>query len=407
MSTISKHPNYDEYHKDHLMCPLLWQHLCVNTDGSLAPCCELTKFDKPLNPKESLQVAYNTDKFKDIRRRMLAGETNKHCDRICYSQERTGNISKRLREIKHYEKKYGVAFSGYESEQGNIKEINYLDFKPSNYCNSKCVMCNNNRSSQYALESKKNKGYEGPVLVGGWYEENKHKIEPLYDNVWRFKINGGETTVMPEFETIISAVGDAPNTDTHLILNINNTVDITKYDEHLSKVKRINLVSSIEGWESVNEYIRFPGKWDNIYNNLKTFDAWAQTKGKLVECYFGMVIMSLNYQQFPLTVQKLEQEFPRWGFDIHIINQPKQLMVKGLTQEQLELGLERMESVYPTLTERTQRKMTHGLNYYRDAVKQGTDNNTRQMLKDYVQYIDSARNININNYIPELQINTG
>ena len=80
-------------------------------------------------------------------------------------------------------------------------------------------------------------------------------------------------------------------------------------------------------------------------------------------------------------------------------------MVKGLTQEQLELGLERMESITPT--ERTQRKMTHGLNYYRDAVKQGTDNNTRQMLKDYVQYIDSARNININNYIPELQINTG
>ena len=67
----------------------------------------------------------------------------------------------------------------------------------------------------------------------------------------------------------------------------------------------------------------------------------------------------------------------------------------------------RTYGVHITLTERTQRKMTHGLNYYRDAVKQGTDNNTRQMLKDYVQYIDSARNININNYIPELQINTG
>ena len=36
------------------------------------------------------------------------------------------------------------------------------------------------------------------------------------------------------------------------------------------------------------------------------------------------------------------------GIDIHIINQPKQLMVKGLTQEQLELGLERMESIYHT-----------------------------------------------------------
>ena len=29
---------------------------------------------------------------------------------------------KRLREIKHYEKKIGVAFSGYETEQGDIKE---------------------------------------------------------------------------------------------------------------------------------------------------------------------------------------------------------------------------------------------------------------------------------------------
>ena len=45
-------------------------------------------------------------------------------------RERTGNISKRLREIKHYEKKYGVAFSGYETEQGNIKDINYLDLNP-------------------------------------------------------------------------------------------------------------------------------------------------------------------------------------------------------------------------------------------------------------------------------------
>lgn len=407
MSTISKHPKYDEYHKDHLMCPLLWQHLCVNTDGSLAPCCELTKFDDPLKANESLTVAYNSDNFKEIRRRMLAGETNPHCDRICYSEERTGNISKRLREIKYYEKKYGVAFSGYETDTADINDINYLDFKPSNYCNSKCVMCNNNRSSQFALESKKHKGYEGPVLVGGWYEENKHKIEPLYDNVWRFKINGGETTVMPEFETIISAVGDATSTGTHLILNINNTVDITKYDEHLSKVQRINLVSSIEGWESVNEYIRFPGKWDNIYSNLKKFDAWAQTKGKLVECYFGMVVMSLNYLDFPLAVQKLEQEFPNFGFDIHHLTQPKPLQVQGLTNEQLQLGLERMETVYPTLTKRTQDKLIHSLNYYRDVANWGSNEKTRQMLKDYVQYIDTARNININNYIPELELHKG
>jgi len=388
---------------DSLMCPLLWQHLCINTDGSPSPCCEVTKFDKPLDPRESLTVAYNSDNFKDVRRRMLAGQTNPHCDKVCYSEERKGNTSKRLYEISRYEKKFGIAFSGYETEQGDINDINYLDFKPSNYCNSKCVMCNNNRSSKYASESKKHKGYTGPVLVGGWYYDNQHKIEPLYDNVWRFKLNGGETTVMPEFETIIKSVGKANNNSTNLILNINNTVDITQYDEYLSNVKNISLVSSIEGWHTVNEYIRFPGDWQTIYSNLKTFDAWAQTKHN-IDCSFGMTVMSLNYLDFPLTVQKLAQEFPNWRFDIYILNQPKQLLVPGLTNEQLQLGLQRMEQVYATLDQQTQKDLTHTLKYYKDVASWGSNKTTRQMLKEYVQYIDKARNININNYIPELQI---
>ena len=116
--------------------------------------------------------------------------------------------------------------------------------------------------------------------------------------------------------------------------------------------------------------------------------------------------MSLNYLDFPLTVQKLEQEFPNWSFDVYILNQPKQLLVPGLTNEQLQLGLERMEKVYPTLKQSTQNKLAHSLKYYRDVVKTGTNEKTRQRLKDYVQYIDNARNINIKNYIPELQINT-
>ena len=403
MTTLNKHPKYDSYHRDHLMCPLLWQHLCINTDGSPSPCCEVTKFDKPLEPKESLTVAYNSEKFKDIRRNMLAGKTNPHCEKVCYSEERSGNISKRLREIKQYEKHWGIAFTGYEQETADIKDINYLDFKPSNYCNSKCVMCNNNRSSQYALESKKHKGYTGPIFVGDWYNDNKHKIEPLYDNVWRFKLNGGETTVMPEFAPIIEAVAKANSPKSHLILNINNTVDITKYHDYLKQVKRISVVHSIEGWGTVNEYIRYPGKWNIISENIKRMDQY-QKENKNVECYFGMTVMSLNYLDFPNTVKQLQSYFPNIGFDVYHLNQPKQLLVQGLTNEQLQLGLRRMEQVYATLDQQIQKDLTHTLKYYKDVASWGSNKTTRQMLKQYVQYIDKARNININNYIPELQL---
>ena len=325
------------------------------------------------------------------------------CIRDSYSEERSGNISKRLREIKQYEKHWGIAFTGYEQETADIKDINYLDFKPSNYCNSKCVMCNNNRSSQYALESKKHKGYTGPILVGDWYNDNKHKIEPLYDNVWRFKLNGGETTVMPEFAPIIEAVAKANSPKSHLILNINNTVDITKYHDYLKQVKRISVVHSIEGWGTVNEYIRYPGKWNIILENIKRMDQY-QKENKNVECYFGMTVMSLNYLDFPNTVKQLQSYFPNIGFDVYHLNQPKQLLVQGLTNEQLQLGLRRMEQVYATLDQQIQKDLTHTLKYYKDVASWGSNKTTRQMLKQYVQYIDKARNININNYIPELQL---
>ena len=63
-----------------------------------------------------------------------------------------------------------------------------------------------------------------------------------------------------------------------------------------------------------------------------------------------------------------------------------------------------MEEVYATLDQQIQKDLAYTLKYYKDVASWGSNKTTRQMLKEYVQYIDKARNININNYIPELQI---
>ena len=129
-----------------------------------------------------------------------------------------------------------------------------------------------------------------------------------------------------------------------------------------------------------------------------------QKENSNVECYFGMTVMSLNYLDFPQTIKQLQSHFPNIGFDVYHLNQPKQLLVQGLTNEQLQLGLQRMEEVYATLDQQIQKDLAYTLKYYKDVASWGSNKTTRQMLKEYVQYIDKARNININNYIPELQI---
>lgn len=385
-------------HRSHKMCPLLWKHLCINTDGGMSPCCEISHFDKPMESSESLSTSYNSENFKKIRRSMLANQSNLHCENICYSKEQMGFESKRLQEIKNYEKQYGVAFNGNETEIGNVKDIDYFDIKPSNYCNSKCVMCNNNRSSQFALESKKHKGYKGPVLIGNWYNDNKHKLDQLYSKITKLKINGGETTVMPEFPIILESVRN--NKNLKLQLNINNTIDITKYIDIFSSLKKVTIDCSVEGYGSNNEYIRYPANWSTVYNNLKKInDLVANYKN--INASFCMTIMSLNYVSWPNDFYQLITEFDNFEKKpfVYFITQPESLLIQGLPQQMLDKGYQNVLDLKAKLPELD----NDIVETYKQYAENGQDSLITKKLISYTTYIDTARNIDIKNYIPEIE----
>ena len=388
-------------HTLHKMCPLLWKHVCINTDGKLTPCCEIssdTAMTPPLDSKKTLQEEYNSKEFKDLRRQMLSGEINSTCNKACYERERNGYESKRLSEIKKFESKYGYAFTGEETVTANVDDVVYLDIKPSNYCNSKCVMCNNSRSSQIALESKKHRNFKGPVIKGGWYTDNKHKLEPIYERVWRFKVNGGETSTMPELETILESLSAAGSPDANLILNINNTIDITKFDHYLKNINKIDIVCSIEGWGEPNSYIRYPADWDIVYKNLQIIHQY-RLDNKNISIVFGILVLSLNFLSFPYLIEKLNQEFPDNSYFIYHINQPAPLLVSGLTNKELNQGLKNLNEVMSRLPDRTNKKLQDTLRFYKNSVKNGTDANVRTKLLNYIKHIDTIRDINITDYI--------
>lgn len=384
-------------HKNHKICPLLWKHLCINTDGGLSPCCEISKFQK-VNLKKDLQSLYNTDNFQKIRNAMLSNQSNPYCEKICYSKEKQGIKSKRLVEIEKYEKHFPFVFSNTKSAQVSLSEIKDIDIKPSNYCNSRCVMCNNNRSSQYANESKLHNEYKGPVLVGGWYNSYRKQLEELYPNLYSLKINGGETTVMPEFPLVLNSIKS--NNNLKLSLNINNTIDITKYIDVFSTLKRVDIDCSVEGYGKNNEYIRYPANWKTVYENLKKINELVG-KYRNINASFCMTILSLNYVSWPNDFYQLIKEFSNFEKKtfVYFITQPESLLIQGLPQQMLDKGYQNilsLKSKFPELDDDI-------VKTYKQYAKNGQDVLVTKKLVNYIKYIDSARNIDIKKYIPEIE----
>jgi ethanolamine utilization protein EutQ (cupin superfamily) len=384
-------------HKNHKICPLLWKHLCINTDGGLSPCCEISQF-QTVDLEKDLQSLYNTKEFQTMRSAMLSNQSNSYCEKICYSKEKQGIKSKRLAEIEKYEKHLPSVFSDSKQTEVSLSEIVDIDIKPSNYCNSRCVMCNNNRSSQYANESKLHNAYKGPVLVGGWYESYRKQLEQLYPDLYSLKINGGETTVMPEFPLVLESIKG--NNELRLSLNINNTIDITKYIDIFSTLKRVDIDCSIEGYGSNNEYIRYPANWATVYNNLKKINKLVANY-KNINASFCMTIMSLNYVSWPNDFYQLTTEFDNFEKKpfVYFITQPESLLIQGLPQQMLDKGYQNVLDLKAKLLELD----NDIVETYKHYAEKGQDNLVTKKLISYTTYIDNARNINIKNYIPEIE----
>jgi hypothetical protein len=111
--------------------------------------------------------------------------------------------------------------------------------------------------------------------------------------------------------------------------------------------------------------------------------------------------MSLNYFSWPNHFYQLITEFDNFDKDpfVYFITQPESLLIQGLPQNMLDQGYQNilnLKSKFPTLNNNI-------VNTYKQYAERGQDKLIKSKLIDYIAYIDKARNINIKNYIPEIE----
>jgi organic radical activating enzyme len=209
---------------------------------------------------------------------MLDGKLVEGCEE-CYKQEQYG-ISHR----NNYNKYWLGKESGRKklSSGTHIPEtVEYLDLRFGNLCNLKCKSCSSINSSQFEKEifeiQESNTAIGNYVSmmryddINDWYNTDMfmENIKSQTDNILEIYITGGEPTIIDKNYKMLAYLIEqdkAKNISLKLNTNMTNMQDI--FLNMISQFKQVIFFASIDGFELMQEYIRYPSNWEQIDKNL-------------------------------------------------------------------------------------------------------------------------------------------
>jgi MoaA/NifB/PqqE/SkfB family radical SAM enzyme len=333
--------------------------------------------------KTKIKDFWNSKYLKQVREKMIAGERLNECT-ACYQNEADGKISQRLN--------YNSRFKDFQSDVA-IPEAMDLDF--STLCNLKCIMCGPTRSSQWSKEL----GQTAKLPIT---KKDMDELCSISKNIKHLTIQGGEPSIMPEFEYYFQYLKDNDIIDNIEIDCISNLTNINnKFYELLLDFKKINLNASIDAHGGACDYIRFPSNFKKIEQNLLSL----ADKEIQVNLQISLQTLSMfNFYDFLVWIHKINSKFQekhkKIGLDLAFVTMPK---VYDMNFAPIKLKKKFLEDIAKF---KSSYNLTHDIrfntsirNIEKTLLSNHTDNRWSELEKN-IQILDQRRNIKITNYIP-------
>jgi hypothetical protein len=231
-------------------CPEMYRGLFIHPVGkeriAVAPCCQATAIVQPVTAEFSFENSPHLEKFRNNVK--PAG-----CFR-CWETEDNGGYSKRLSAIDYY----GI-------EENKQVELNALEYNVNWSCNLACIMCSPQFSSSWAKELNQEKNY-----INITHTQNKIVNELDKSKLSRIHFNGGEPLINDEHVKVLEQIENLSNCK--VTYNTNGTkLPSDRALRSWEKSKMVRLFFSIDATEAAFEYIRWPGKWDELCSNIEWF----------------------------------------------------------------------------------------------------------------------------------------
>jgi MoaA/NifB/PqqE/SkfB family radical SAM enzyme len=211
----------------------------------------------------------------------------------------------------------------------------YLDFKLGTVCNLKCRSCSSFSSSKWAADEIKL--YQRPMNPNHrsyWIEEQSpiwDDIETVLPSVEHFDFTGGEPFLVKKHFDILKICADRGYAkDITIHYNTNGTVMPTEEMFDIWKqFKNVEIMFSIDGVGDKFEYLRHPGKWDDL---LAVFEKVKSLETFYVNICYSVTIFNILYvKEFVKWFQQYNLPSDRLYFNL--IWKPEYLNIKNLSLE--------------------------------------------------------------------------
>jgi sulfatase maturation enzyme AslB (radical SAM superfamily) len=168
-----------------------------------------------------------------------------------------------------------------------------------NYCNSACVFCDPSFSSRLAAEWKQI-GLIDKSPPANWCD-NPVYLQRFIDTLIKspyiqfLHFIGGETLITPAFKKILQALINAGLNKT---ATIGFTTNLISWDDDLvpllTQFAGVNLGVSVEAFDAVNEYARWPAKQQQVNKILSQWVVLSQQHNWLMQIRTAPTILTIH-----------------------------------------------------------------------------------------------------------------
>ena len=431
--------------------------LSTNPAGHTRPCCyyegylyetalhSRTKEDKIISihtPGMTFEKIWQSEHLQEMRKDMWEGKLPRQCV-VC---KRDGAASMRARSIKEYKNDVEV-LKLVEATIANDFKVKHLpirlELKPSNLCNLKCIMCNSYDSNQIGKEltelTKKHTGIE--VFEGRLEDINKNRIglvevDLLYQeiestdysenvDVWNsfvamaptlkvLSFAGGEPTLSPFVLRALQYCVEHDYAKNIIVFCSSNYTNLNKnFLELMPHYKRFKLIASIDGFGKVQEYTRYPSKWEAIEKNYCRAKKYIEHSN--IKIVMNITVTALNVLNLDKLLYWIEEQSnvapyfdSWWPYNLNLLWSPTHQRIEYLPREIKAEAVQRLKKYKENSSILKEFPDMHGMIDLVITQLQSTEFSDAEIEKgiskfsNILKILDEHRKVDINEYIPDL-----
>ena len=286
-------------------CPSLWYHMRILPNGHMR-FCRWGGIGKTAN-EDSMTSSLTQDNFLEffqnemstLRMDMIKGKKIPACQE-CQLMELHGKVSGRERQLlkvgikrNNFDKTFRSS-PFYKEFQKSAENNGHTNLWPQdwqidlgNQCNSNCIFCTPEYSSKLGAELIKLGIVDYKKPTTSWSNDDA-AVERFVDMLKKTKsiaylhFVGGEPFVIPGFKNILQKLVDQ---GLHKTVSLGFTTNLTRWDEAivdlLKQYQEVNLGVSLECFDQINDYLRYPSKIEQVEDTLEKFLQVSKNKNWL------------------------------------------------------------------------------------------------------------------------------